>query len=379
MTPDTVNHADRAHAEFGPSSLKYVAACAGYHGKDGTSAAAEKGTRIHEALEVRDPSALQDEEEVALYDQIIADEDEILMGVFGDKPVNTHREIRLTLALDALTPTFGTCDLLVEDPTGVAVMIDYKTGISKIDEPEKNWQSKAYALAAFQMFPHLHTIKFAFLVPLNGGILSGIFRRDDVFTLRKEISEVIRKAETTRPKWATGAIDIEDVNPTVNCRFCRYEESCPALGAVCVTIAAKIRPDLLPKGPINPSEVEDPETLEQLYIVAKIAENWAKSIKHKVTGLALEGHEFEHHKLKSMGALKKTIEKNYLAQLAIKYGLDMSEVVEASDLTLNQLAAVLHSKSPKGKKTFIVDSFEQEAIDLGIVEVGNTRYCLTSK
>jgi CRISPR/Cas system-associated exonuclease Cas4 (RecB family) len=379
MTPETVNHSERAHAEFGPSSLKYVATCAGYHGKDGTSAAAEKGTRIHEALEVRDPSALHDEEEVAIYEDIIKDEDEILNGVFGDLPKITEREIRLYLELDAATPTFGTCDLLVYCPEGVAVMIDYKTGISQIDEPEKNWQAKAYALAAFQMLPHIHTIKFAFIVPLNGGTLSGVFVRDEMSALRKEISDVISKAETVRPKWATGGIDIDDVTPSVNCRFCRHEENCPALGAVCVTIAKEIRPDLLPTGPISPSEVEDPEVLERLFIVAKIVEDWAKSIKHKATGLAIGGHEFEHHKLRSMGCLKKTLEKNYLAQLGIKYGLEMTDIIEAADLTLNQVSTALHNKTDKGKKSFIVDQFESEAIDLGIVEIGPTRYSLTSK
>ena len=61
---DKPDHTSRDHAEFSPSSLKYVAACSGYTGRSGTSAAAEKGTRIHEALEVRDPSALHDEEEL---------------------------------------------------------------------------------------------------------------------------------------------------------------------------------------------------------------------------------------------------------------------------------------------------------------------------
>lgn len=379
MTPETVNHTDRAHAEFGPSSLKYVSACAGYHGKDGSSAASDKGTRIHEALEVRDPSALWDEDELNIYNAIIADEEEILTGVFSDLPVKTQREIRLILELDAKTPTFGTCDLLVHSPDGIGVMIDYKTGISKIDPPRSNWQAKAYALAAFQMFQHIHTIKFAFIVPLNGGIISGTFERSEMPELRKEISGVIQKAEVVRPKWDTSSIDIDDVTPTVNCRFCRHEDRCPALGAVCITIAKKIRPDLLPTGPISPSEVDDPAILERLFVVAKIVENWAKSIKHKATGLAVEGFDFEDHKLRSMGCLKKTVEKNYLAQLAIKYGLTMVDIIEASDLTLNQVSTVLHEKSPKGKKSFIVDSFEKEAIDLGIVEVGPTRYSLTAK
>ena len=78
MTENTVNHSERAHAEFGPSGLKYVAACPGFHGKEGTSEAAEKGTRIHEALEIHDPSALHDEEEVSIYDKIVVMEQEFV-------------------------------------------------------------------------------------------------------------------------------------------------------------------------------------------------------------------------------------------------------------------------------------------------------------
>ena len=68
---DTPDHSNRGHAEFGPSGLKYIASCPGFHGTEGTSEAAERGTRIHEALEVHDPSALHDEEEVEIYDKIV--------------------------------------------------------------------------------------------------------------------------------------------------------------------------------------------------------------------------------------------------------------------------------------------------------------------
>ncbi len=75
---DTPDHSNRGHAEFGPSGLKYVAACPGFHGTEGTSEAAERGTRIHEALEVHDPSALHDEEEVEIYDKIVEMENEFM-------------------------------------------------------------------------------------------------------------------------------------------------------------------------------------------------------------------------------------------------------------------------------------------------------------
>lgn len=379
MNIETVDHSERAHAEFGPSSLKYYSICAGYHGKEGTNSAAEMGTRIHEALEVRDVSALQSEEEVQIYERMLAEELETFDNVFGGvEGVTIKREMRLTLELDCKTPTFGTSDIVAWKDS-IGLQIDYKTGISKIDPPNSNWQAKAYALATFQMFPHLETIHFAFLVPKRNEILIGKFERSEEAQLRKEISDVIIAAETTRPKWGNKTIDLDDLNPSVNCRFCQHEEHCPALGAVAIEVARRYRPDLLPDGPIASGDIDDTETIEKLYVVAKIVENWASGIKHKATGMANSGIEFETLRLKSMGALKKTKEKNYLAQLAVRHGLDLTEVIEAADLTLTQLSKVLHDKAPKGKKSFIVDSFEKEAIDLGIVEVGPTRYTLSSK
>lgn len=377
-TPE-VNHAERAHAEFGPSSLKYVSQCAGYQGKQNSSLASERGTRIHEALELRNPSALHDEEEVEIYERMVADEESVFDSVFGGLGgVTIKREMRLTLELDCETPTFGTSDI-VAWKGDVGLQIDYKTGISKIDEPTSNWQAKAYVLASFQMFPDLNTIHFAFLIPKREEVLTGTFTRDEVPRLRKEISDVISKAEKIRPLWATGGVDIDDVTPSVNCRFCAHEERCPALGALAIEVAKRYKPELLPDGSIASSDIEDPASLEKLYHVAKIVENWASSIKHKAMGLALEGHQFETLRMKSMGAIKKTTNKNYLAELAMRHGLNLAEVIEASDLTMSQMSKAIYDKAPKGKKSLCVDTFEFEAIDLGVVEVGQTRYTLTSK
>jgi hypothetical protein len=380
MENDTIqiDHSARAHATFGPSSLKYYAICGGYHGKDGTSAASEKGTRIHEALEVRNPDTLLDEDEVSIYEQIIKEEDELIAMVLGDRTFIAHREVRLKVEVDAASPTFGTCDLLLRSGTR-ALMVDYKTGVSKIDEPRANWQAKAYTLATFQTYPEIEEIVFAFIVPQNGGTIVGQFERSEMQTLRDEISGVIQHAEAVRPKWDNGTIDLDDLMPSFSCRYCRHEEHCPALGAVCIDIARRYRPDLIPLGPIAAHEADDPENLGRLYQVAKIVESWAGGIKNKATVMALGGQEFEDLRLKSMGALKKTIEKNYLAELAMRYGLTLPEVIEAADLTLNQLAESLHNKTSRGKKKLVVDSFTAEAIELGLVEVGPTRYTLTSQ
>jgi hypothetical protein len=338
------------------------------------------GTRIHEALEVHDCSALHDEEEVALYDWIVAEEDNLFLNIFGGEDgVTIEREKRLILDLDVKTPTFGTSDVVAHKGS-VGLQIDYKTGVSKIDKPIDNWQAKCYVLAGFQMEPELEVIHFGFLIPVRGEVLIGTFHRSDVPSLKREIEKIISDAEHVRPMWDNnGQPDIDDVSPTVNCRFCRHEDRCPALGALCIEVAKRYRPDLLPDGPIAAGDVHDPETIDKLFSVAKIVEGWAKGIRFKAVGMAHDGVEFESHKLRSMGSLKKTLEKNYLAQLAIRHGLTLEEVIEAADLTLNQVCGALHTKAPRGKKGIVVDTFQKEAIDLGIVEVGPTRYTLSSK
>ena len=126
---ETPDHTNRDHAEFSPSSLKYVAGCAGYDGRSGTNAAAEKGTRIHEALEVRDPSALHDEEELEIYEQIVQEEDSFNKSFFGDLEYEELNEIQVHVDLGD-TSTWGTCDrfLVAGDK---AVMADYKTGTGR--------------------------------------------------------------------------------------------------------------------------------------------------------------------------------------------------------------------------------------------------------
>jgi hypothetical protein len=380
MTETEVNHADRAHATFGPSGLKYVKQCPAFHGKDGTNPAAEMGTRIHEALEVEDCSALEHEEEIEIYHSILSERNELLRAYFqGDIPHNFLNEIRVAIELDAETPCFGTCDFLAFDSgrNVSALMIDYKTGISKIDPPEENMQAKAYALGAFQKYPDIDSIHFAFIVPRNGGTLMGVFTREQMPELRKEISGIIRKAETTRPKWDDGTIDIEDCSPSYNCRFCRHEERCPALGAVSVAIAGRISPELLPDGPIRSSEVEDPKVLAKLYKVARIVENWVDAIKFRAMSAAIAGETLEGLRLKSMGKPMKIEDNVNAANLATQeFGLDIDDVLKTANLSLSKIASEVASNAPRGQKGKMADAFRYYAIDLGIAVEGKERFTL---
>jgi len=370
------NHSDRGHAEFSPSSLKYVAGCAGYQGREGTSEAAEKGTRIHEALEVRDPSALHDEEEVEIYDKIVEDEDDFLNTVIGDLEREEFNEVVVDVSLDG-TSTWGTCDrfTIYGEKKDRAVMGDYKTGVSVIDTPDKNWQAKAYATGAFQNYPEVNIITFVFYIPVRNEVLWHEFTRDDLPELIDELSKVIKRGESIRPKWEDGAPSLEELNPNINCRFCAHEDHCPALGGLAIEVASRVADNALPKGDI--ADPEDPETLELLWVVAKVVGNWASRIRSKAIAKAKEGAEFPSLKLKSMGTPRKCNDNVKLLEVASEFDISEDEVLKLASFPLKKIADAVGSKAPKGEKMRKSKDFLDAAENNGIIDTSDERFTLS--
>lgn len=367
QTPD---HASRGHAEFSPSSLKYVAGCAGYHGKDGSSAAAEMGTRIHEALEIFDPSALHNEEELRIYEQIVAMEQDFLSN-FPPNGIE-HNEIQVTVDLIG-TKTWGTCDRLIIFGDK-AVMADYKTGISIIDPPKKNWQAKAYTIGAFQKFPELEEITFVFYVPQHYASLHHTFTRaDDLQPMIDELSNIIKKGEEVRPKWENGTPALADCTPTVNCRFCRHEDRCPALGGLVVEVAKKLNPQL---PDVDLESTEDPAVIEELWIIAKIVSNWSDRLKERAMYLAKSGVTFPTLQLRSMGATKKVVDNDGLVAIALSHGMDPAEVLSHASIPFGKITKAIadkHEKTDRKKiSEYFIDACEKE----GIVETSEERFTL---
>jgi len=366
------DHSSRGHAEFSPSSLKYVSKCAGFHGREGTNAAAEMGTRIHEALEIFDPSALHNEQELDIYERIVAMESEFLGNFSGI--AKEFNEIQVTVALNG-TETWGTCDRFLILQNGNAVMADYKTGISIIDPPEKNWQAKAYVVGAFQKFPDVEEITFVFYVPQHNQSLYHTFSRTaDLDRLIDELSVVILKAEKTRPKWIGGKPALEDLTPTPNCRFCRYEDICPALGGLVLEVARKIDPQI---PDVDIENTEDPVVLEELWAVAKVVSNWSERLRSRTVELAKNGTEFPSLRLRSMGSTKKIVDNSTAVSVALEFGLSPEDIIQEATLSVNKLAKAVAANVEKLEKKKISQDFVDACQNAGIIETSEPRYTLS--
>jgi hypothetical protein len=387
MSQEAPDHSSRPHAEFGPSGLKYVAHCAGFHQPYSTNEYAEKGTRIHEAVEVGDPSALHNEEEVGIYEKIIEAENTMIRLCFGGwEIVEDHREIRLSMKLPREQETFGTCDrlLVYKTPSGsMALMMDYKTGIMKIDPAEENWQAKAYVIGAFQKIPSLSAVTFAFIVPrLDGETVSDpmfhTFTREQLPRLEEEVASVIETATRVRAKWDVDRTDglairsqpePAELNPSSSCRFCQYEDVCPAMGALVCDVAEAAAPSAKTFR-FDPSSRE-PSEVQKRYLIAKIVEAWAEREKRAAVAMAIEGTEFPDLRLHNGGVTASVADSTSFFNLAQSLGLLAEDLIEMASFPVAKVRDAL----PKGTR----DNFIEACKDNGYIKESAPRWSLKER
>ncbi len=272
-----------------------------------------------------------------------------------------YNEIRLDINLNYGLFTFGTCDRLTIKGKR-ALLADYKTGVSQIDHPSENWQSKAYTIGVFDKFPELDEVTFVFYIPFYEDTPNHTFSREDLPRLREEVSNVIARGTYVRSKWSSGSPSLDELNPNQNCRFCHYEESCPALGGMILDVADKLGsavPDI--------SGNEDPEDLEALWSIAKVVTNWATSFRKNLVNRVKDGEvSLPSLRLKSMGAAKKCSDNGALITTAEDFGINKEDILEIASIPLGKLTKKIEEKADKGlkkeKRIEFLDSLERESI-----------------
>lgn len=282
-------------------------------------------------------------------------------------------EVQLDIELDGGLSTWGTCDRLTIYDTARALLADYKTGVSQIDAPEKNYQAMAYTLGVFQRYPKVEEVTFVFYIPLYNDTPHFTFTREMMPEVRASLTEVVRKATAARPLWDEGHPPIESLRPTQNCRFCRHEDSCPALGGLVLEVAKRLNPDL---PDVDYNLTEDPASVEALYNIAKIVGNWSDKHRKRAVELAKGGMAFPTLRLRSMGAVSFVQDNHAFIEKIKEHGVDEAEILSTVTLPVGKMADLVAAAAEKGEKSRKKEIFLEECLELAIVDKSEVRYTL---
>ena len=384
MATDNVDHSDRDHAEFGPSGLKPLNLCIAFKNRGGTSPAAERGTRIHEALEIDDYSELDEEDEIEGFLQCQKDRNEALehLAELTGVGVTLHKELRLHIDLGC-TSTFGTADIVaVSGPD--ALLLDYKLGISYIDTPPENWQSTAYAIGVFQAFPDVERIHAVFSIPARGELLEGDYTRADLPGMIERVGKLIVKAEFVRRMWDDGAPPLELCNPNPNCEYCEFKEQsrCPALGAMVFDVATRLDAGgaLPANGTIEAKAINDPAVVAAMYPVATVVGSWAKTVMEQAKKLALgNGGQIPGYKIRSGGTPRKVTDAEALRNILVERGVSDEEILKSASFSLKSVAALVGTVAEKGKKSDLLREVEDQLEVAGAITKQAERLSLVAE
>ena len=373
------------HAEYSPSSLKYVAACPGYKPEFSTNEAAEMGTRIHNALETGDWSKMNDYEsslaqgcrnaEAAIFRK---------HGIDPDSPdIEDFKEVRLKINLIGHN-TFGTCDrLLLDRKNRRAIQIDYKTGVGKIDEPLQNWQGKAYGTGTFQAYEEIDTIEFYFIACRRDEILYDTYTRDMLPEFVEDLSGVIQNAKKIRGCWDN--VDAMLLAPqSLVCNYCANAQTCPAVANIGVQVAKKYAPGAaniaaLPE--LHGSNITDPDIIRELLDIAPILTKAISGWKHRADEMVFkQGTEIPGYEVKERSG-RRAITSALAAYGVVKDFIAVEDFLDGIDkFPVTKYEKLISDQAPRGKKKEKVREAMAELARLGAVEKSDgSRYLAKKK
>ena len=269
--------------------------------------------------------------------------------------------------------TFGTCDRLTVNGTE-AVQIDYKTGQGAVDEPQDNWQAKAYALGAFQRFPQLDTIHFYFIACRRDEILFHTFTRDDVDEIIHAISGVIQRAKKIRACFSKADPSLL-IPQTKICNYCKNAGKCPSLAKLAAETAIKYAPgeeNFLPMPEqVHGSFCDDPEELAKMLRVVPIVRKWASGVEFAARNLAIEeGVDIPGFEVKERRG-RRSITSALAAFGVIKDMVNVEDFLDGIDkFPVGKLEKLVSDMTPRGQKKEKVAEVMSELYKLGAVETG---------
>jgi uncharacterized protein DUF2800 len=361
-----------AHARLGPSSLKAVEICPSYTNKAGESAAAAIGTAAHKLMEkygVRVEESPEfrylacDQQMEAL--QVIAEyvrpfEEAADTCKIADRP-KRHAELKLDLSsLGIEGCDFGTADLVLEYANGVD-LFDYKFGWIEVEDAETNIQTLVYALGCFAAFPKATWVRVHILQPNCDMISTANFGREHI------PAALLRAQTVASRKWAMAGKEFHPV--TSNCLWCGSKATCKALHA----FALKTLPALQLPADINLDweSFNDISQAGNVYDVAKLVERWAKDMRERITGLAIEGEDIPGKMLRTVSGKARIVDAfGVWEKCRDEFNLSLEEFLSTTDPSITKLESAIAAPEPRGNKGKKKDEVRQAMMAEGYIVSG---------
>ena len=204
------NHAARKHHPRSISKLNHFEDCAGFESSDGTSEAAEEGTRLHELMDkimglVISGGRGTTAHNALLHDiqpvEALSDDDFWLLSscckevdkYLAKQPSAILNEAKVHIwNPDKSELTNGHQDLLLLFNDGeTGILFDWKFGWKPVPASNKNKQGMGYALGSFMAHPKLKKLGVVFFQPRLSYITRHAYDRMEAWAMYKTIKGII--------------------------------------------------------------------------------------------------------------------------------------------------------------------------------------------
>jgi len=284
--------APRTKPGFSPSKLEGLEACPCFEFKPfentpGEETAAERGTRLHKAVQFETVTDCRDEEEREQVESCIAFTRNLAEG-----SAETLKEWRLEIP----GLVRGIADAVICWPKKAAVL-DYKfIRTDSVSDPETNLQLACYASALFSVNGEWEEVHCHIFAPgIHFAPPPKVYRREDLPRILSRIKAVIDEAGDPFKTPRAGE----------QCKRCLHASRCPALGNVAVTVGKKLGCEIALPENLTAQALTTPEVRGTIQGLSDFLSEWCEEIKKSNTGALKAGMDIPGLMLaKRSGSLK---------------------------------------------------------------------------
>jgi len=371
----------KSHSRISPSMLSALKACPGYESDHKSSAASDRGEKMH---------AVQ---ETGIADETLEkrDQDTAMMVLSATRLFDARseyeplKELELDFrSLDIAGLKQGTLDRAIildvttnesgeETPTSMAAL-DFKFGQWEVDEVPKNIQFRTYTLGLWLMFPLLEDVEYILHQPAHDLHESYTFRRSRDFDMI--VTQVRAIAHRRNTYLKTRDPEMLNSHPDY-CTFCVAQATCPVWQAYMVKLANESNCLAAPVVPLE--SLESPDTADEEELIRAMRwirpmEEYLKKLKRFALAVYDTGRlSSDQITITEKDGTPKIIDPIRVGEiLEERYGIGEGEYRAACSISTTEIRRLVSDHSKTGEKTQASDEAIAILEEEGLIERGET-------